>query len=72
MVRVRVAAEARGHFRLICEGWLPHDGLCDVPGPRSKIELANMVWLVLIAQSRIPVARVGRHPRPNGLSVLLV
>jgi hypothetical protein len=23
---VRVAAGRRGRFRLICEGWLPHDG----------------------------------------------
>jgi len=40
----RVAAEARGHFRLICEGWVPHGGLCDVPGPRSSIERANRGW----------------------------
>ena len=23
----------RGRFRLICEGWLPHDGVCAAPGP---------------------------------------
>ena len=63
----RVAAGARGHFRLICEGWLPQDGLCDAPGPRSRIERAGR-GLVLIAR----IAGPGWHasaatPTSNGL-----
>ena len=56
----------RGHFRLICEGWVPQDGLCDVPGPRSRIERASRAG----AHSRI--AGPGWHasaatPTSNGL-----
>ena len=31
----------RGHFRLICEGWLPQDGLFVALGPLSNIERAD-------------------------------
>ena len=32
----------RGHFRLICEGWLPQDGLFVALGPLSNIERADL------------------------------
>ena len=38
---MQVAAGARGHFRLICEGWVPQDELFDVPGPLPRIERAS-------------------------------
>jgi hypothetical protein len=31
----------RGRFRLICEGWLPQDGLFVALGPLSNIERAD-------------------------------
>jgi hypothetical protein len=33
----------RGRFRLICEGWLPQDGLFVALGPLSNIEHADWV-----------------------------
>ena len=33
----------RGRFRLICEGWLPQDGLFVALGPLSNIERADRV-----------------------------
>ena len=39
----------RGRFRLICEGWLPQDGLFVALGPLSNIERADPGGSVLIA-----------------------
>ena len=54
--------ERRGRFRLICEGWLPQDGLFARRG-RGLGSSAPAGGLVLIARIAGPgVARAGRHP----------
>src|SRR3954451_5047561 len=65
---VRVAAGRRGRFRLICEGWLPHDGAASrrgrglessaPAGAGAHSRIAGPVW-------RAPAAT----GTPNGLFV---
>ena len=52
---------ARGRFRLICEGWLPQDGLFVAPGPLSNIERADGVG----AHSVIAGPGCARRPPPS-------
>jgi hypothetical protein len=52
---------ARGRFRLICEGWLPQDGLFDALGPLSNIERADGVG----AHSVIAGPGCARRPPPS-------
>jgi hypothetical protein len=57
----------RGRFRLICEGWLPQDGLFVAPGPLPRIERASTL---AGAHNRIagPVWRTSAAtPTSNGM-----